>query len=162
MTEDKVLPLARPPVRQSTVVRATQAHTFRVFIEKLADWWPLDPFSYGGSTRIETVSVDGRTGGEVWERWHDGSVHPWGTILEWNPPGTVTLSWNVTGEPTEVELRFVPLDNSTTRVELEHRGWDRLSPAELEAACALPGGYAGGAFNQGWATILDSLRSYLE
>jgi hypothetical protein len=66
------------------------------------------------------------------------------------------MTWNVTGTPTEVELRFVALDEATTRVDLEHRGWDRLPPEELRAACALPGGYSGGAFERGWATILGA------
>ena len=29
-------------------------------------------------------------------------------------------------EATEVEIRFVPLSAGETRVEIEHRGWERL------------------------------------
>jgi hypothetical protein len=36
-------------------------------------------------------------------------------------------------DATEVEIRFVDQGNATTRVEIEHRGWERL-----------------GAYGQGW------------
>ncbi len=41
-----------------------------------------------------------------------------------------------------------------TRVDVEHRGWERLTEEQLRAACAMPGGYEGGAFTAGWAHIL--------
>lgn len=153
----EILAFERPPVRQSITVAATRVHTFRTFTERLAEWWPLDPFSFGGSARISTVTLDPRVGGEVVEQWHDGTARPWGTLLTWEPSNAFSMTWNVTGEPTEIELRFVTLNPRLTRVDLEHRGWDRLTPEQLEAACALPGGYTGGAFHQGWATILTAL-----
>ncbi len=36
------------------------------------------------------------------------------------------MTWNVTGTPTEVEPWFTAVDAQTTRVDLEHRYWDRL------------------------------------
>ena len=36
---------------------------------------------------------------------------------------------------------------------MDHR-WEALSDAQLSEDCALPGGYHGGAYDQGWATIL--------
>ncbi len=161
MTEN-VLAFTRPPIRQSTTVRAGRERTFDVFLDRLAEWWPLDPFSYGGSARIRTITVDRRVGGEVVEHWHDGETRSWGTLLGYEPPAAVTLTWNITGKPTEIALRFIALDERTTRVDLEHYGWDRLSEAELVEACALPGGYAGGAFDEGWATILTAFKEHLE
>lgn len=151
----------RPPVRQSTTVGATRDRTFRAFTRRLGDWWPLDPFSYGGAAMIATVMVDERVGGEVVERWHDGTTRAWGTLLTWDPPSGFSMTWNVTGVPTEVELRFLEIEGGLTRVDLEHRGWDRLTPHQLEAACALPGGYAGGAFTEGWAAILNAFTETL-
>jgi hypothetical protein len=60
-----------------------------------------------------------------------------------------------------VELRFIEFEPELTRVEVEHRGWEKLSDQQLIAACALPGGYVGGAFTKGWATILDGLREHI-
>ena len=42
---------------------------------------------------------------------------------------------------------------------VEHRGWEALSDAELAADCALAGGYTGGSFTRGWATILGSFAA---
>jgi hypothetical protein len=150
----EILAFRRPPVRQSTVVRAPIARTFAVFTDHLDSWWPLDPFSYGGAARIARVSLDPRAGGAVTEHWHDGTEHVWGTLLRWEPPLGFAMTWNITGQPTEVELTFTARHDDVTEVELEHRGWDKLSNDELKAACALPGGYLGGAFREGWQRIL--------
>jgi hypothetical protein len=156
-----VLAFQRPPVRQSITIESTIEHTFDVFVRELATWWPVEPFSFGGRDRIRTVSVDGRTGGRIVEHWHDGSERDWGTVLDWQAPSGFTMTWNVTGEPTEVELRFLAIEPELTRVEVEHRGWEKLDDEQLSAACALPGGYLGGAFTKGWAAILAGLKEHM-
>jgi hypothetical protein len=72
------------------------------------------------------------------------------------------MTWNITGHPTEVELRFDRQEADVTVVVVEHRGWERLTAAELRAACALPGGYDGGAFTTGWAHILASFTTMID
>jgi hypothetical protein len=57
---------------------------------------------------------------------------------------------------TEVELRFRTLGPALTRVELEHRGWERLTEEQLAAVSAVAGGYSAG-----WAHILDLLRRWV-
>jgi len=148
-----VVALERPPVRQSTLVRSGLAHTFEVFVREIGSWWPLQPFSMG-EARIRSVTFERALGGRVYETWDDDSEHDWGTVLGWNPPHGFSMTWNVTGTPTEVELRFTAEADARTRVEVEHRGWDRLTEAQLAQACALPGGYLGGSFNEGWSRIL--------
>jgi uncharacterized protein YndB with AHSA1/START domain len=143
----------RPPIRQSTLVRSDAGHTFRVFTEQLAAWWPLVPFSVGRE-RVRDVTLEPRPGGRVYETWDDGTTCEWGEILEWQPPVGLTMTWNATGTPTCVELRFRALSGRLTEVQLEHRGWDALTERELGEYCALPGGYLGGSFSQGWTTIL--------
>ncbi len=157
----EVLVFERPPVRQSITIESSIEHTFEVFVSELASWWPLDPFSFGGRERIDTVWIDRRIGGRVIERWRDGRELDWGKVLDWHAPSGFTMTWNVTGEPTEVEVRFKTLEPALTQVEVEHRGWDKLNDEQLAAACALPGGYLGGAFTQGWAAILTSLKEHM-
>lgn len=156
MTTDQVtnvVPLERPPVRQSTLVRSGLQRTFDVFVREIGSWWPLRPFSMGES-RVRSVTFERSLGGRVYETWDDASEHEWGTVLQWDPPHGFCMTWNVTGTPTEVELRFRAEAADRTRVDLEHRGWDRLSEAQLVQACALPGGYLGGSFTEGWSRIL--------
>jgi uncharacterized protein YndB with AHSA1/START domain len=151
-----VTALRRPPVRQSTLVRSDIQHTFSVFVREIGTWWPVRPFSVG-TDRVRQVTLEQRDGGRVFETWTDGSTHDWGTLLQWEPPSRFVMTWNLTGAPTEVELRFAALGPQLTRVSVEHRGWEALSEADLAKACALPGGYLGGSFNTGWARILGCL-----
>jgi Activator of Hsp90 ATPase homolog 1-like protein len=148
--------LPRPPVRQATVVRSDVTHTFDTFVRTIGAWWPVQPFSRG-QDRVRDVVFERRLGGRVYETWDDGTERDWGQVLAWEPPARFAMSWLVTPAATEVELTFTGLGPALTRVAVEHRGWEALSEDELRAACALPGGYAGGAFAQGWAVILGRL-----
>ena len=152
-TESNVTALRRPPVRQSITVRSSQQHTFSVFVRELGAWWPLQPFSMG-KERIREVTFERELGGRVYETWHDDSEHDWGRVLIWEPHDRFAMSWNITGTPTEVEVRFSTEGQNVTRVDLEHRGWENLTEAQLSEACALPGGYLGGSFREGWSRIL--------
>lgn len=157
---DNVRPL-RPPIRQSTLVRSDADHTFRVFTQRLAEWWPLVPFSIGRD-RVRDVTLEPRAGGRVYETWDDDTTVEWGRLLAWEPPRRFTMSWLSTPAPTEVELTFTPLGPALTRVAVEHRGWEALSDAQLREDCALPGGYAAGAFATGWTRILAALTAAAE
>jgi hypothetical protein len=156
-----VTTLRRPPVRQSVAVQSSQEHTFTVFVREIGSWWPLEPFSIG-KDRIREVTFEGRLGGRVFETWHDGTTREWGRVLEWDPHERFAITWNITGTPTEVELRFTAESENRTRVDLEHRGWEKLTEAQLSEACALPGGYLGGSFKAGWARILGCFTAFSE
>jgi hypothetical protein len=156
-----VATLRRPPVRQSTVIRSELTHTFAAFVRTIDRWWPLASYSRG-QDRARTVILEQRVGGRFYEVWDDGTEIDWGQVVSWDPPTGFTTTWLVTGAPTEVEFTFRALAPSLTRVSVEHRGWEALSEDELVAACALPGGYAGGAFDRGWAHILGCLAASQE
>jgi len=144
-----VTPMRRPPIRQSTTVRAGRAHTFDVFVDALDQWWPLRTHSLGNE-RVTSVTVERRAGGRVYETWDDGQQRIWGTLLAWEPPSRFVLTWDiVTPRVTEVELRFRELAPSLTRVDLEHRGWDKLTDADFDALRERHDSYA-----NGWAMIL--------
>ncbi|MBO0713712.1 MAG: SRPBCC domain-containing protein [Acidimicrobiales bacterium] len=148
--------LARPPVRQATLVRSDVNHTFSTFVRTIGQWWPTVPYS-SSKERVRDVVVEPRVAGRVYEVTDEGAQVVWGHLLEWDPPSRLALSWQLTPAPTEVEFRFQALGPALTRVSVEHRGWEVLTEAQLAEACALPGGYAGGAFAAGWARILESL-----
>jgi hypothetical protein len=148
--------LRRPPVRQSTLVRASARHTFGIFVTRMGAWWPVQPFS-AGKDRVRDVIVEQRQGGRVFETWDDGTEVDWGTLIAWEPPERFVMTWAGTPATTEVELTFIALGPALTRVTVEHRGWDALTDEQLAADCALPGGYTSGAYSQGWVTILACL-----
>src|SRR5215469_4222760 len=151
-----VTALRRPPVRQSTVVRASLEHTFGVFVAEIGAWWPAQPFS-AGKERVRDITIEQRQGGRVYETWDDGTEVDWGTVLAWQPPGRFGMTWNGTPAATEVELTFTTLGPALTRVVVEHRGWDALTEEQLGEDCALPGGYKSGAYSDGWAIVLARL-----
>jgi len=155
-----VTPLRRSPVRQSVVVRAPQRRTFDTFVRTIAAWWPVQPFS-AGKDQVRAVTVERRRGGRVYETWADGTEVTWGELLAWEPPERFVMTWTMTPAPTEVELTFTALGPRLTRVAVTHRGWEALSDEQLGADCALPGGYAGGAYVTGWALILGRLGAVL-
>jgi hypothetical protein len=151
-----VTALRRPPVRQSTLVRAGAQHTFDTFIATIGAWWPVQPFS-AGKDRVRDVTIERRQAGRVYETWDDGTEVDWGTLTAWEPPRRFVMTWNGTPALTEVEFTFAALGPALTRVAVEHRGWDALTDEQLAEDCALPGGYRSGAYSEGWATILQRM-----
>jgi hypothetical protein len=150
--------LTRPPVRAATFVRSGAAHTFDAFVRTMGAWWPAQPIS-AGKDRVRDITVEPRLGGRVFEKWDDGTVVEWGEIIRWTPPAGFSMSWRGTPEPTEVEFGFAELGPNLTRVTVEHRGWEALTDEQLGADCALPGGYASGAYSQGWDLVLAAFAA---
>jgi uncharacterized protein YndB with AHSA1/START domain len=153
-----VTALRRPPVRQSVLVRSDRQHTFDTFVATIGTWWPVNPFS-AGKDRVRDVTLERRPGGRVYETWDDGTEFDWGEVLAWEPPARFVMTWNMTSVVTEVELTFAELGPALTRVAVEHRGWEQLTDEQLAEDCALPGGYTGGAYREGWALILGRLAA---
>ena len=153
-----VTALRRPPVRQSVVVRSDRLHTFDTFVGTIGVWWPVTPFS-AGRDQVRDVTFEQRAGGRVYETWQNGTEVDWGEVRVWEPPERFIMTWNMTSVVTEVELTFAVLGPALTRVSVEHSGWEQLTEEQLARDCALPGGYSGGAYSQGWTTILDRLAA---
>jgi uncharacterized protein YndB with AHSA1/START domain len=139
-------------VRRSVTVARSQEDAFRIFTEEIATWWPLDTHSIGKDGKpAETAVMEGRVGGTFYERTGSGKEH-WGTIIVWEPPARVVISWELVpdGPPTEVDVRFSP-EGDGTRVDLEHRGFERLGERAEEVAA----GYGGG-----WPVVLGQYAEH--
>jgi len=160
-TGGTVTRLRRPPVRQATLVRSDLEHTFDTFVATIGIWWPVRPFS-AGQDRVRDVTFEPQAGGRVYETWDDAITVEWGRVLVWQPPSRFCMTWDITAVSTEVELSFTALGPGLTRVAVEHRGWEALSDEQLAQDCALPGGYTGGAYREGWAIILGHLVAAAE
>ena len=116
------------PVRRTVTIGRAPEDAFALFTEGISSWWPFASHSIGGEQTVAAV-FEQREGGKVFERLADGTEHEWADIVAWEPPSRFVLAWHVNPERhTEVEVRFVPVGGGT-RVELEHRGFDRLSEA---------------------------------
>jgi uncharacterized protein YndB with AHSA1/START domain len=114
-------------VRKTVTVDCTVEEAFRVFTVDALSWWPVENHSIHQS--VSEIVFEPHVGGEVYEISESGERGYWATVRQWDPPNRLVLAWNILrseGDPTEVEVRFVP-DGPATRVELEHRGWERLA-----------------------------------
>ena len=110
-----------------------------------------DADTFEGRVTAESITFEKRVGGRVLERMSDGTEAAWGTILAWEPPTRMVMSWKPTlvdGPSTEVELRFTPAGAQGTRIDLEHRGWELLGADAFKR-----GGYA-----KGWERLFTRFR----
>lgn len=131
------------PLRRSVTVERPPAEAFDIFTARLGRWWPLDRFSLG-QERARSCAVEPRVGGEICEVRDDGERSAWGTVLLWDPPHRLVMTWHP-GHPAEtaqeVEVRFTA-QGAGTLVELEHRGWAKLGARAREARESYAGGWA--------------------
>lgn len=115
-----------PPVEKSLRVKLPPADAFKAFVDEISEWWPASTHSLGRADKVQTVVFEQRLGGQVYERWKDGTRRVWGSVLEWNPPHLVRFSWHVgraVDRASEVILSFTA-DGDGALVRLVHRNWE--------------------------------------
>jgi len=123
--------LESQPLRLSFDVDCSAEHAFDVWTGRLDSWWPRDHTVSGDPAEIV---LQAGVGGRIVERTADGAEHVWGEVTRWEPPGVLAYRWHIGRDAsfaTDVEIRFVERDEASTRVEIEHRGWDHLADASV-------------------------------
>ena len=125
-------------VKKQMNVEAPAEVAWRVFTGKMGTWWPLAAYKIGKVNAVDAI-LEPRVGGRWYERGEDGSTCQWGSVLVWEPPSRLVLSWDITADwqydpelKTEIEIRFIAEGTSRTRVELEHRHLDRYGARREE------------------------------
>lgn len=118
-------------IKKVTIVEADQRIAWRVFTERMGTWWPLAYYKIGNANAVDAV-IEPRVGGRWFERGEDSSTCQWGSVLAWEPPQRLVLSWDINADwqydpelNTEIEVRFIDEGSKRTRVEFEHRRLDR-------------------------------------
>ncbi len=131
-------------IRKTVLVDFVPAEAFELFTTRVSSWWPKESHSYGGD-KVKEVVFEPRVGGTLYEVTDEGTT-PWGRITAWEPPHRLVLEWLIVkcgGLPgTEIEVRFTP-EGPGTRVELEHRGWERAIDSSGR-----------GNYDRGWDVVL--------
>jgi uncharacterized protein YndB with AHSA1/START domain len=132
-------------VRKSVDVGCSPEDAFSLFTEKKTEWWPYETHAASGEKPAQVI-YEPRVGGRVYDLLSDGRENQWGTVHAWEPPRRVVIEWRVNpaNPPTELEVRFTPIEDGT-RVELEHRGWERFGERAEESF---------GSYNSGWDLVL--------
>jgi hypothetical protein len=117
------------PLKISFEVACSAEHAFTVWTSEIGTWWPADHTVTG---HADVIVLEGGVGGRIYERTADGTEHDWGEVTVWKPPTTLTYLWHLRrdrADATEVEIRFLAQGAAATRIEIEHRGWERLGSA---------------------------------
>ncbi len=115
------------PIRLAFDLDCPVEHAFDTWTGRISQWWPLD-HTVSAEPGLEVV-LEGRAGGRIFERETSGIEHDWGEVTIWEPPNRLAYTWHLNadrGDATNVEIQFVSRGDALTRVEIEHRGWDRL------------------------------------
>jgi DNA-binding transcriptional ArsR family regulator len=118
-------------VAKSVLVNAPLPVAFEVFADQR--WWPVDTHHLAEPHGTE-VFLEPFPGGRWYERAADGTETDWGTVLAWQPPYRLLLTWQVSSRWTyeedpdrgsQIEITFTPEGPDTTRVDFMHRRLER-------------------------------------
>ncbi len=121
-------------VAKTVLVSAPLAVAFEVFVDQ--EWWPVDTHHLAEPHGREVV-LEPFAGGRWYERAADGTETDWGTVLAWQPPYRLLLTWQVSPRWTyeedpdrgsQIEVTFTPEGPDVTRVDFTHRHLERYGP----------------------------------
>jgi uncharacterized protein YndB with AHSA1/START domain len=119
-------------VRRTVTVEASQQRAFEVFTAQFGTWWPK-AYSIGEAEMADFV-LEPKVGGRWYEVGVDGKECDTGRVTVFEPPDRLVLAWHLDARwqydpdparASEVEVRFIAEGPTRTRVELEHRGFER-------------------------------------
>lgn len=141
--------------RHSLTVPVQPKQAFRVFTSDFGAWWPSE-YTWSGEV-LESIGIGSGAGGRCTEIGPEGFECDWGRVLAWEPPRRLVLAWHIGPhrEPqpnpdnaSTIEIRFEAAEAAGTRVELEHRGFERHGAGAAEYRDAL-------GSERGWPWILS-------
>lgn len=143
------------------VVAVGLKRAFAKYTAEIGTWWPRSHRL--GEHGIASVTVEPEVGGRILQTDRAGTEHVWSTIRVWEPPDRFVASWEL--GPTfelqadaelasEFEVRFSPVGDSNTRVQLEHRDFGRHG---AEAAPVIEAAVNG---ETGWPEILSYYKRH--
>lgn len=140
------------PIQKTIEVPCNPETAFDILVGKTATWWPLDRHSVSamnGKT-ARSVTIEQSVGGRVYETGAEGEIIPWGSVTVFEPGERIVIAWHINkpeAEATEVEFRFTSAGPSSTRVDLEHRGFDASAPDAQEFR---------DRYANGWVTVFET------
>jgi uncharacterized protein YndB with AHSA1/START domain len=142
------------PVRKTVIVQATPERAFEVFTARVDRWWPK---SHGiGPAPVRESVIEPFVGGRWYSICEDGTAVTLGRIRAWQPGERLTVSWEINAQwkpdarpefTSEVDVKFLREAGGGTRVELEHRGFERMGAADGEKMR--------NDVDRGWPGLLD-------
>jgi uncharacterized protein YndB with AHSA1/START domain len=151
------------PVVREVVVAAPVDTCYRTFVDGFATWWPPE-HHIGDDRSITDLVLEPFVGGRCYDVDTDGVECQWGTVLAVEAPERFALAWHIQADWTidldpqrqsEVEVSFLAVDDSTTRVRLAHHHLERHGPG----AAGLRDGISG---EGGWGLLIGRFADVTE
>lgn len=148
-------PAVVPAIQGTATINAPIERAFEVFTGSFGSWWPRE-YHIGDTDMVDGV-IEPHEGGRWYERGQDGAECDWGRVLAWEPPHRLVITWQISGRwefdpdpahASEIEVLFTPEGPERTRVDVEHRHFERLVQAESVHGSMRHGG--------GWKALLDA------
>ncbi|MEV6373980.1 SRPBCC family protein [Micromonospora musae] len=136
-------------LRCSLLISAPSERAFAVFAGALTDWWVRE-YTWSGPEALSELGMEPWAGGMLYEIGPYGFRADWGRVLTWDPPRRLVFTWQIgpdrvpvpdPARASEVEVVFLTEAPEQTRVELEHRHFDRHGEAAEGYRQALTAGW---------------------
>ena len=117
--------------KHTVTVPVPPERAFDLFVDDFDGWWPKGSHTTAGEA--QAVLLEAQPEGRWGELDAQGGFHPWGRVLAAERPHRLLLAWQLdpdfkydqdAGMQTEVEVTFAADGDSSTRVTLEHRGFE--------------------------------------
>jgi uncharacterized protein YndB with AHSA1/START domain len=150
------------PVLKTITVKASAERAFQVFTNEIDSWWPRSHNI--GKWIMKQTRIEGRAGGRCYSEQTDGTECDWGRVLVWEPPRRFVMAWQIDpqwqyepdlAKSSEVEVRFTPQEGGATRVDLEHRYFQRHGAGADAMRTAVDS-------QGGWTGLLQSYAARME
>ena len=132
-----------PPIHRQIVVPASPEAAFRVFTDRIGEWWPVASHSvHGAGSRAAFRD------GQLVETGAGGETTVWGTVLDWQPARSFRMTWHPGREADDastVTVTFAPVGDDATLVTVRHEGWQSLDTRN--------------EYRNGWPAVLGALSA---
>src|SRR5689334_10835209 len=138
------------PVRKSVVVDVTPAEAFDFFTTQIDRWWPK---SHGvGSAPLKESVIEPFVGGRWFTRHEGGEEVTVGHVRDWQPGKRFVFGWEIDANwkpesrlqfSSEVEVNFIAQPGGRTRVEVEHRNFEKMESGGEKMRESVDNGWPG-------------------
>ena len=111
-------------------VAASPQRAFDVFTRDIGAWWQPNALFQFTPKGAGVLAFEPGPQGRLVEHLEDGECFEIGRITAWEPGARLAFSWRQAGfrddQMTWVDVRFEAVGEASTRVTVEHRGWDSV------------------------------------
>lgn len=126
-------PIITAPIITAVHLPVTAERAFELFLDDFGTWWPRE-YSWSGPDGLQSMGIDPRVGGPLYEIGPHGLRWDWGRVLDVERPRRIHFTWQIgpdrvpvpdPAQASEVIVLFDPIEERATTVAVEHKLWDR-------------------------------------